>query len=277
MSNKNDSLLAMEFLEKGRLESVKIIDVHTHMGDVYGTALSINSMDDCFKVLQRQNVKQIWCAPHPDIFGTDGSNSEILKILNNYKDYTRAYFSFNPNYYNENRSNFDLIISHPSFIGFKFLPEYHRYPVDGDAFKEAFEIADMFHLPILIHTWGGSKYNSPKQIEAVLKRYKNIQVIMGHSAPGELDEAIRLAREYDNAYLDLCDIHRHSGIIDKMAKLSSSEKILFGTDLPWYDPNYCIGSILFSKISDEDKCKIFYKNAQNILANITKKTTEILL
>jgi len=85
---------------------------------------------------------------------------------------------------------------------------------------------------------------------------------MGHSAPGELDEAISVAKKHENVYLDLCDIHRHSGIVDKMVKAIGADRVLFGTDIPWYDPAYGVGSVLFSKISDEDKYKILYKNAK---------------
>ena len=87
---------------------------------------------------------------------------------------------------------------------------------------------------------------------------------MGHSAPGELDEAIKVAKKYENVFLDICDIHRHSGIVDKMVESIGADRILFGTDIPWYDPAYGIGSVLFSRISDNDKYKILYSNAKEI-------------
>ena len=31
-------------------------------------------------------------------------------------------------------------------------------------------------------------------------------------------------------YLDLCDIHRHSGIVDKMVENCGADKVLYGTD-----------------------------------------------
>ena len=133
----------------------------------------------------------------------------------------------------------------------------------------ALEFADKHNLIVLSHTWGKTDC-SPKEVEKILKKYKNLQFILGHSAPNQLDEAIEVVKKYDNAILDLCDIHRHSGIVDKMANSVGAERIVFGTDLPWYDPNYCVGSILCSKISDDDKEKIFNKNALRMLKNINK-------
>ena len=93
---------------------------------------------------------------------------------------------------------------------------------------------------------------------------------MGHSAPGELDESIAIAKQFDNAYLDICDIHRNGGTVEKMVKAAGSEKVLFGTDLPWYDPNYAIGSVLFAKITDRDRANIFRNNAVRMLGEIRR-------
>ena len=135
------------------------------------------------------------------------------------------------------------------------------------------EYANKYGLPILIHTWGNNDpHNGPRHIEKAAAKYKNARFIMGHSSPGELDIAIEVAKKYENTYLDLCDIHRHicdihrhSGIVDKMVNAVGEERITFGTDIPWYDPGYGIGSVLFSHISDGDKYKILYRNAKGLL------------
>ena len=64
-----------------------------------------------------------------------------------------------------------------------------------------------------------------------------------------------------------------NGIIEKMVNEAGSEKILFGTDLPWYSPHYAAGSVLFSNISANDVHNIFHKNAENIFK---KQSIELL-
>ena len=107
-------------------------------------------------------------------------------------------------------------------------------------------------------------------MKKIADHYPDIRLIMGHSAPNRLDDAIALAKEKENVYLDLGDIHRHSGIVAKMVNAVGSEKVLFGTDLPWYDPNYCLGSVLYADIADADRDNIFYKNAERIIRSIKK-------
>jgi predicted TIM-barrel fold metal-dependent hydrolase len=42
--------------------------------------------------------------------------------------------------------------------------------------------------------------------------------------------------------------------------------VLFGTDLPWFDPLYAIGCICFSRITDDDRRDILHRNAERLLA-----------
>ena len=93
---------------------------------------------------------------------------------------------------------------------------------------------------------------------------------MGHSAPGEAEAAIRLAKDYENAYLDLCDIHRNNGIIERMVSAVGSEKVFYGTDMPWYDPAYAVGSVVFSHIAEQDMENILYRNAKNMINQVRR-------
>jgi len=41
--------------------------------------------------------------------------------------------------------------------------------------------------------------------------------------------------------------------------------VLFGDDLPWFDPTYATGCVLFAHITDEDKRAILYRSATALL------------
>lgn len=261
----NPSALAREFMEKGVLAGVPIIDAHAHMGAVYGTSLTISGTRDMVALMDRENIEMIFCSPHSALFDPGAMNTELEKAMALYPGRIRGYFAYNPNYAADMLPRIGDVMTNPGYIGFKLLPEYHRYSLAGEAFAQVLDYANAHRRVVLVHTWGGSAYNSPRQAEEVLRRHPELTLILGHSAPGELEGAIRLAREYENVYLDLCDIHRHNGIIERMVRGAGADKVLFGTDIPWYDPNYCLGSILFARISDEDRVKIIRGNALRIL------------
>ena len=54
------------------------------------------------------------------------------------------------------------------------------------------------------------------------------------------------------------------GVIEEMCKRVGSHKITFGTDLPWFDPHYGIGCVLFAHITDDDIHNILHRNAERI-------------
>ena len=268
---RNPSKLAEEFMKYGKLTSFPIIDAHAHMGANYGTYLPKATADEMVEIMDRENIEMVFCAPHSALFDPGIKNRELEETWAKYPDRFMGYYSFNPNYPDYYLETIDDILNKGNYIGLKFLPTYHHYPIDGENYREALEFADKHKLMILIHTWGNNDpHNGPSHIRKAADKYKNATFIMGHSAPGELDQAIEVVKTHDNVLLDICDIHRHSGIIDKMVENVGADKVLFGTDIPWYDPSYCLGSVLFSHISDEDKYKIIYGNAKKIADRFRK-------
>ncbi len=262
MKMTNTSKTAAEYLKMRRMP-YPIIDSHAHMGPNYGTYMSKCSMDDMVELMDRENIEMIFCSPHSALFDPGMQNAELEAAMAKYPDRIKGFYLFNPNYSAEFAKGMDKVLTVKGYIGFKFLPTYHRYPLDGENYRPALEFANRHKRAILIHTWGNNDpHNAPRHIEKAAAAYPDATFIMGHSAPGELDLALEVAKRHPNVYLDICDIHRHSGIVDKMVSEIGADRILFGTDIPWYDPAYGVGSVLFSHISDEDKYKILYANAK---------------
>lgn len=270
MKPANQSKYLEEFLTEGKLKSIRVIDCHTHMDDVAGCALPVSDIDGCVRLMQEENVESFWCAPHGDVFSPTGNNREIKEYMAKYPGVVRGYYSFHPYYREEYEKGLSEILSNEGYIGLKFLPEYHHTKLESEAYAGALAFADEHRLAVLIHTWGGSAFNGPGNVEQVAKKYPRAQILMGHSAPGALDDAIRLAKEHENVYLDICDIHRNNGTIARMCREAGSEKVVFGTDLPWYDPNYAIGSVLGADICDEERENIFRRTAEKILSRIER-------
>ncbi len=265
MKMQNQSALAREFMENGKLTSFPIIDAHAHMGANYGTYMSKATAAEMVEIMDRENIEMVFCSPHSALFDPSMKNEELIAAMKAFPGRFKGYYAYNPNYVDYFVETIDDVLNVDGYIGFKFLPTYHHYPLDGENYRPALEFANKHKRMILIHTWGNhDPHNGPSHIEKAAAAYPDATFIMGHSAPGELDLAIDLVKRYNNIYLDLCDIHRHSGIVDKMVESVGADKVLFGTDIPWYDPSYCVGSVLFSHISDEDKYKILYGNAKKI-------------
>lgn len=79
-----------------------------------------------------------------------------------------------------------------NYVGFKLLPSYHKFPLSDEKYRNVFEFANENKLIILTHTWGGSIYDGENEVEKILKKYKNLILISGHSLHGNLKKQLNL-------------------------------------------------------------------------------------
>jgi predicted TIM-barrel fold metal-dependent hydrolase len=190
-----------------------------------------------------------------------------IEAVRAHPDRFRAYFAINPNdpdldaAYRRFLDNLDV------FVGFKTLADYFKIPITDDAYRPFFEYGDAHRHLFLSHTWGGSRHNGIKQAEEVATRYPGMTFIAGHSFHGDWEEAARLCNDLPNLYLELTAVLDDRGPLELLLEKCGSEKILFGTDLPWFDTHHGIGTILSTPMSDDDRRNIFYRNGVRLLEN----------
>ena len=55
------------------------------------------------------------------------------------------------------------------------------------------------------------------------------------------------------------------GVLEKIVSEIGSDKILFGTDFPWFNHHYYIGSLFGAGLSENEIRKILYLNSFKLL------------
>lgn len=260
----NLSPLIKEFMEKGRSKSCPVIDMHAHLGPYQGIYFPNPSPEDMIRTMDRCGVRMAVSSSHASLIDTN-ENYEMAKVVKKYPSRFKAYWVINPNYPKRMQRDIANFSDMEGFVGFKFLSDYHKHPITSPRFEPALKYADEHRLLLLMHTWGESRYDSPALVEKLAAKYRNVVFLMGHSGYGEWEKSIRIGRDYPNVYLELTAAYAVNGVIEWMVEEATSEKILFGTDLPWFDPHYGIGCILYSRITDEDRHNILHRNAERLL------------
>jgi predicted TIM-barrel fold metal-dependent hydrolase len=284
----NTSSIAREYIEKGFSADCPLIDMHGHWGTIAGAYLPSTPEERMLRTLKRAGVKKIVCSGMDALLADpEKGNALMQEVINRHPDLIMGYWAINPNYPTLVDRAIGEFENSKGFAGFKFLPDYHVYPLTGKLYRGVLEYADAHKLPVLIHTWGGSAHNSPQQVEQIAKDFPNAILMMGHSGFGDWENSVRVARDCANVYLELTAVYvahdfamlpagsgtplalasclHVNGIIEYMVEHASSRKILFGTDMPWYSPWYAAGAVLFAKISDDARRDIFYRNAERLL------------
>ncbi len=259
----NLSPLIKEFMERGRSESCPVIDMHAHLGPYQGIYFP-NPWRDIIRTMDRCGVRMVVSSSHAALIDTR-ENIKMADIVTKYPNRFRAYWVINPNYPERTQREIEQFSEIKGLVGFKFLSDYHKFSLTDPRYELALKYADEHELLILMHTWGNSSYDSPSLVEKLASKYSHVTFLMGHSGYGEWEKSIQVAKDYPNVYLELTAAYAVNGVIDWMVKEVGSHKIVFGTDLPWFDPHYGIGCVIFSRITDKDRHNILHQNAERLI------------
>jgi predicted TIM-barrel fold metal-dependent hydrolase len=160
------------------------------------------------------------------------------------------------------------------FVGIKIHPVFHRYRVDGENYKLAWEFAQDHNLFILAHSWSGidplgrsqGAPGSPELFLKFIENYPTVSVILAH-AGGTFEgvkQATQMAIHYENVYLDICGWRYSFTWIHEIVNQAGEQKIIYGSDFPWYDFESSLGRICLADISQSAKEKILGFNIKKI-------------
>ena len=261
--------LRERFFRHGRLDDCPIVDVHGHMGPLQGARLPYPTPEAMIAAMDRAGVRLTMFCHHDTLFIPEVANRVGIAAVRRFPDRFRAYCGVNPNWPEDLRREVDSFDDFRDvFVGFKLLADYHRIAISDARYAPAWEKADAEGLLVLLHTWGGSAFNGPDEVARCAERYPNARILMGHSCHGAWSAAAALARDHANVYCELTAVLDDRGAVEILVNGAGSEKVVFGTDTPWFNHHHYIGALLGADLTDEDRRNILYRNAERLLAAV---------
>jgi len=262
------SALVSTFLVEGRSDDCPIIDAHAHYGPYRAIYFPQGGKADAMlKAMDRAGVRVAVLSGHAALVDPVRGNAEVAEVVAAHPDRFRGYLVTNPNYPDHIAralAEFDRW-QERGFVGFKLHPGMHEYSLTDPNYASVLAYANEHCVPVLSHTWGADGTCGTKQVRDVIRRYPDLPFIAGHACYGDWDGAIALAAGHENLYLELTAAYAVNGVIERMVAGAGAHKVLFGDDLPWFDPTYAIGCVLFAHITDEDRRAILYRSAAALL------------
>jgi uncharacterized protein len=248
------------------LDDYLIIDCHNHIGcwaPFYvpegGTAESmLGSMNNL-------GIDKVFVTAHAAI-GPDYrfGNDIVIDAVTKYPDRFMGYVTINPNYPEDIDNEFKRCFAVEGMRGIKLHPSMHGCSIDYKNNRRAFEVANEKKFPILIHVWGRGDVAI---IDRLAAQYPAAQFIMGHSGADQkaMEDAVLVSNRRSNTYLDLAVSFAFQGNVEWFVKEAGAKKVLFGSDMPFYDPRHTFGRVALADISDEEKRDILGLNMKRIL------------
>jgi len=242
--------------------------MHTHPDRYRAIYFPDSEPDEIVKLMDSAGVRAIVGAPHEAMADPVVGNAKMASMIEQHPGRLYGYWAVNPNYPEVLAKDLETLESRKGFVGFKFLPSYHGKPLDGPVYSDALAYANERRLLVLSHTWSESPVNGAGNVRNIAERYPNIKLLLGHSLFGDWDTAVAFTHEFPHVYLELTAAASAGGVIDKFVAEAGSERVIYGTDMPWFDPHYTIGTVVYAHITDEDRHNILHANAEKLLRSV---------
>ncbi len=244
----------------------RILDVHGHIGYYKLFNMPGCNADDMVNSMDRAGIEKIMIssmiALEADcVYGNDMTADAIRR----YPDRFLGYAAINPYEQEEIIPELSRCFDELSMTAIKLHPDLNDCPADSDLFIPVYRFANERNLIIMNHSWGSSS-----NLTKLSTKYPNIKFIQAHygsswdgSRPLEIFETIK---KLDNVYLDTAGSGSYYGAFEKTFEYFGEDKLIFGTDFPFFDAAWQIGNVVCSDIPEKSKQKILCDNFLRLLS-----------
>jgi predicted TIM-barrel fold metal-dependent hydrolase len=151
--------------------------------------------------------------------------------------------------------------------GIKLHPDMQRFNIDDERMMKIYALLEG-RLPVVFHTGDYRySYSHPSRLARVLDRFPALVCVAAHFGGWSLQD---LAAEYLKDRFCYLDVSSSLPFLGKkrsaeLIRFYGSERFLFGSDYPMWDPAACLEEFRSLNLSGEEEENILHKNALRIL------------
>lgn len=262
------SEIARYFWQTGKLPC-PIYDFHGHMGEHAAIYLPHMHTDEMIRDMDAAGIRWLIFSHHQAL--DDPINGEVSNVeaVRRYPERLKAYFCMHSRNLDPQRHIQGVENAPDVYVGFKLLGDYELIPISDRRHYPYYEYLNETKKMLLLHTWDHSEYDGYQQVAQLAERFPDMIIICGHSFFSEHKEGISCTKQYPNVYYELTAIPIIRGYLEEIVACAGSERVLFGTDLPWFSTMHGVGMVLSADITDDDRLNIFCRNGERLLSRFS--------
>jgi len=260
-----------------------IIDCHSHLSKMSKAETWENAIEKLISDMRENNIgKRIIIADN-----VSNSNCADTKRLLELKGGSANLFiigSVNPfTCSDKDIDYFDQLLGTGKVVGLKIFPGHDKIFANDKSFLSSIDLCLKHDVPLTIHTGINTgnrecaKYNNPKLIVELAKKYPKLKIIIAHYFWPNLDYCFEITSGMDNIYFDTSgladnEIISGSGSLNKIKLIlektnkRSPHHIMFGTDYPMCRTDKHKDLVGMLNISASNKENILSKNSMGIFS-----------
>lgn len=237
-----------------------IIDCHNHIGEPWGTR-DKQTPDELLRKMDRAGIDMA-C-----VFGFRYENYDNKYTYEAVKAHSDRFIGFacaapwvRPNIKETLRFELDKF----GFKGIKIHANAHSFKMTATTtLAPIFTIAQEYNIPIIAYS-GDELVAVPHTFIPIAKMFPEVKIIMAHSGfMQNTPEAISVAKECPNIFL--CHESGISGGLMQSVQELGAERVVMGTDTPYWDFEVQLKKIEVTVPREEDRKKICGENIAAIL------------
>lgn len=267
MSCKIRDKMREAVLEGRPVTEFQVVDAHTHLGYWYNFNIPWRTAEDMVRVMDKVGVECCISTAHAAI-GPDYryGNSQVIEAMRAFPGRILGYCTINPNYPDSEKLDELNRCFDAGMVAIKYHPSCHLHPIDGAGYEVSWKYAQEHCLPILTHTDTGGQFCDVVKSGMCARMYPDSKLLIGHCGFGYkgADLCIQVAKEVSNTYFDLAASTANLDLVEKIVAGVGSERVVFGTDLPFLDSRIQIGRLAFSRLDDNQLTQVLGQNARRI-------------
>jgi len=242
----------------------RIFDAHGHLGLWEPVYCPVGTIDETIASMDRFNIEKFAISDFLAI-GSDyhGGNTRVGEAVKKYPDRITGYAVYNPNYESKMEDEMKRCFDELGMTAIKLHCGTHSASVEDRRYRKAFAFANERHAPVLVH---GSP--SAGFLRELLSVHPNLHFILAHVGGSKIGGVglIEVAREFPNLIFDLAASVCYRGVLAWLVEQIGAEQITYGSDFPIMGFGWQLGRVLHASISEQDKQKILFDNANRIFS-----------
>lgn len=151
--------------------------------------------------------------------------------------------------------------------GIKMHPDFQLFDIDDPRLFPMYEMMQD-KIPVMLHM-GDTRYDysHPAKLRRVLELFPRLQAIAAHFGGYSMYEAGCQYLKDTNCFFDISSsiMFMPDGIPEAYIRKYGSERMLFGSDFPLWNPKQEVERFLNLKLTQEEREQIAHKTAEYIL------------
>ena len=246
----------------------KKIDIHVHIGQDHERTYS---PEEAIRLMDKNGIDYAVISPVPSYplpYGVKSSreqNDNIASALKKYPErFIRGLGVVDPRHGEAALPEVDRIFSELGLHGLLFCNDKTGLTFDNPIMFKFIERAANYGNPIIMaYTSQYSVLQAPFMLRKVAENFPELTFINGSAMKDTThsNNSRYISACLDNVFLDVANMHQLMSPVEWAVRDCGVDKILFGSNIPFCEHVSEIDIIEAADITEEDKEKIYYKNA----------------